>query len=443
MKSIADNLCEEMGLGTVIPSFTGTTTTLTLTTTGASELRGPFTGAKIAIGSPILITAGGTPGEDTFVKQWVPSTGVITVEPAITTGATDAIIFDAEQIKHADRVLEAINRALQNRVRRWQLMPLTYVPDGDLQGVTVADYWTAAANGTAAYAAAQTYPAGSAADAAGQVGLNRVVQLTTSGGASTLTGNGIRVPLTNQQRSWYFLTAIRLVSGAGTAELKIRDNTNAADIALQVSRGNDTNTLTMTTFGDFMVCEGTFQVPATCAEIAPQLSLSATGQVAQLAPFIMYPQDAMSFPLPNRIQSTEHVGNFHYAHQGSSPGAIGGMGFSEPITTEGRTHTFSNYGDHLTVTFNFRPNRPVYYDELIRGAALAGVTETTTFPLNQVLKHAEYELRKRLARDAQQKVRGPETKIYADEMRRMAREAERAARWSEYEPELMHIVGRG
>ena len=351
---------------------------------------------------------------------------------------TEIIVLDPE-IKDADRLLEAVNRALLNRLGRWELRPLTFVPDGDLQGATVTDYWTAAANGTAAYATAQIFPAGSAAAASGQVGVSRLVQLTTAGGASTLTGNGIRVPVSTQQRTWYFLTAIRLVSGTGTAEFKVRDNTNSADITLQVMRGNDTNTLTVTELGDFLICEGTLQLPATCAEIAPQLSLSATGMVAQVAPVIMFPEGAVNFPLPNRIESVEQVGNFFTSLALRSPGSFYDMAiWEDPVV-----HRIHDYGDHRTVTFDSLIIRPLWFEEYVNGSALSAMTDTTTFPLDRIVKwaKAEYELLRmeRVSKghngtaESQSKVRGAE---------RLAARALRAAQGSGYEPRLKNIVGR-
>src|SRR3990172_5383585 len=323
-------LAEETGIGYVIPSYTGTTTTLTLTN---SYALGPFSGAKFPIGAPIIITSTTGLGETTYVSNYVPSTGVVTVSPAITTGSTDCVVFDPTKVDHADRILEAINRAVVNRLGRWQKMPLTFVPDGDMQGATVADYWTAAANGTAAYASAQVFPAGSAADEFGAVGLNPLVQLTSSGaGATSMVGNGIRTQLSAQNRLWYFQTAIRLVSGTGTVTLSIYDNTNTADITLQVMRGNDSLTLTTATLGDFMICEGTFQQPATCVELAPKLTLSALSMVAQITPIVMFPLDALSFPLPNRIISDQYIGNFHYATPLANPGGLSAVVYSGPIT---------------------------------------------------------------------------------------------------------------
>jgi len=448
LKNILDQLVEESAIGMVLPSFTGMTTTLTLTTTGSSEIRGPFTGRKIAIGSPIIITAGGVSGEDTFVSDWNPSTGVITVSPAITTGATDAVLlFKESDLDHGGHVMQAVSRAINNRVARWQPTPLTFVPDGDLRGATVTDYWTAAANGTAAYAAAQSYPAGAAADLAGSVGLARVLQLTSAGGSTNVSGNGIRVQLSTQQRPWYFRAAIRLVSGAGTATFSIQDSTNGAAISPQVIRGNDSQTMTLTTFGDFMVVEGTFQLPATCAEIAPRLALSATGMVAQMTPIIMFPQDAMSFPIPNRVQSLAFLGNYHYGTVLSQPGGLESIVYSEPITVGGLTHRYSNFGDHFTVTFNFRPGRPVYFDEFSGDPDITTLTATTTFPLDQVVKWAKFELFKMLYYRESMRANRISSGINAGQPTRptwlpLAKAARREAGGSDYEAEMLNVVGR-
>ena len=439
LATLLTTFAEETGLGLVIDAGTGVTTTITETDTGVSELRGPFTGSKIPIGSPVTVITGGTVGEDSYVSNFVPSTGVVTLSPAITTGATGFIIWEPS-IEHGKNVEKAFSRAHQNRVGRWELRPLTYVPDGDLQGTTVTDYWTAAANGTAAYASAQIYPAGSAADAFGQVGLNRLVQLTTSGGASTLTGNGMRWPVSTQQRSWYFLTAIRLVSGTGTAELKMRDNTNSADITLQVTRGNDSNTLTTTTLGDFMLCEGTFQMPATCAEVAPQLSLSATGLVAQMTPIIMFPLNVTSFPLPNRIETLESVGNFFTGWSLRSPGTLADV---FRAGTEPLEHRIHDYGDHRTVTFDALITRPVWYEEYVNGGALTAMTDTTTFAADRLQKWARFETYDFLMRRELGKRKVAENGVPLPSMWRTLRNAAlKAAENSGYEPALKNVTGR-
>lgn len=383
------------------------------------------------------------------VTNYAPATGVVTYN---TLGGTmntalvkpfTAIIWDKD-VAHVDRVLDAVNRALTNRLGRWVPRPLTFVPDGDLQGATVTDYWTAAANGTAAYATAQVYPAGSAADAVGQVGVSRLLQLTTSGGSSNVDGNGIRVQLSTSERTWHFWTAIRLVSGTGTVTFSVRDSTNTADIDLQVTQGNDSNTLTTTTLGDFMICEGTFQLPATCAEIAPRLACSATGMVAQMGPVIMFPANASRFPLPNRIQSDEDIGNFMWGHTTSDPGGLEALCFSEPVTTGGAQHSFQDYGDHRTVHFNFMVNDPLWYEEYVRGTTLSGMAETSTFSLDRIVKWAVFELYDRLMREEMNtRARADNGSLLSSQFRIMRNAALKEAQWSRHEPPLKYVVGRG
>lgn len=388
LKAIMEEVARRTGLGVAL---TVTADTTTITGNSNNELKGPFTASRFPIGAPIRVTAGGATTDNSYVSEYTSATGIITISPAITTAATQCLIAYDLTLEHWDWVVQAINRAIANRTVRKRKTLLTFAADGDMQGTTVADYWTAAANGTAAYVTAQVYPAGSAADVAGPVGLSRVVQLTSTG-ATSMVGNGIRVQHTAQNRTWYFRTAIRLVSGTGTATFSIYDNTNSADITAIVSRGNDTLTMTLTTFGNFMVCEGTFIQPATCDELAPKLTLSATTMVAQMGPVVLFPLDAMTFPIPDRIESENFIGNFYYGTALSNPGGLESVAYSEPITVGGATHHFDNQGDHLSVTFNFRPTRPVYFDEFASDPALSAVTDTTTFPLDYIADWASYEL---------------------------------------------------
>ncbi len=447
LRVIRREMGRRYGHSKTITIASNSSTTFTLTTAGSPELRGPFTGLKIPVGSPVLTsveTTGVTGlGLRTFVSNWVPSTGVLTVSPAVSaeTDITEIMLYDPA-IMDPDRELEAINRALEYRLTRTQLWPLTFVPDGDMQGATVTDYWTAAASGTAAYASAQIYPAGSAADAVGMVGLNRVVQLTSTG-ATNVDGNGIRWPLSNTQRTWYFQTAIRLVSGTGTVTFSIRDNTNAADITLQVSRGNDTNTLTTTSLGDFMVCEGTFQMPATCAEIAPRLAVSATTMVAQMTPIIMFPVGVTSFPLPNRVEADDQVGNFRWSQSRFNPGTMADMRFSDPITVAGREHWLYDYGDHRTVGFNFPAHQPIWWEENVSYAPLSAMTDTTTAPLDHVTKWAAFELAdQEMWSRLRQNNTSPDSELVTRNKKQVRNALLKQAQGSMYEPRMKHIVGR-
>jgi len=354
-----------------------------------------------------------------------------------------AIIWDPE-VLHSDRVIEAINRAHTERCYRWSLRGLTFLPDGDLQGETVTDFWTAAANGAAKYVTAQIYPAGGA-DTVGSTGLNRLVQLTSSGGSTSMSSNGVRVAVNSESTggTWYFQTAIRLVSGTGTVSVDVLDSTGAAVISPQVTRGSATNTWSTTAQGDFMVCEGTFDLPADCAEIAVRLSLSADTMVGQMGPVIIFPRNTNAFPLPNRLTSEDDIGNLFYGTVGTNPAGYMNIRLSEPITNATNQHYLDSYDDHMTLRLPFRVNRAVYYEEAVFGAALAGLADTTTFPRERIIKWAKYEFVKRLyERERIKFVTLENGTPRPSRWRTSAKEAWREASGNDMEPEPKLVSGR-
>src|SRR3990167_6489955 len=92
LATLLSELAEELDLGLVLDDASATTTVITETTTGSSELRSPSTGLGIPVKSPVTVVTG-TAGEDTFVSNWSPTNGTVTVFPAITTGSTKFIIW--------------------------------------------------------------------------------------------------------------------------------------------------------------------------------------------------------------------------------------------------------------------------------------------------------------------------------------------------------------
>lgn len=426
LRQILIELVERNAWGKVIPVGSNTTTTFTLTTTGSPELRGPFTGAKIAIGSPVVCTVetSGTSalGNRTFVSNWAPSTGVLTVSPAIgDTDVTEIIVFNPD-VMDPDRAIEAVNRALLNRVKRVQKVPLTYVEDGELLGA-VASAWTASA-GTATYASATT----------NEVAGAQVLNLNHSGSANVTSDT---IPA-RPGEVWRFETAIRATTASGvTAGFVVVDVTNTSTITPSFETGDGD-----TTSNAFMTQMGTFTVPTNCDQIAFRLTLSASGTV-QMAPITAYPQDARSFPLSNRVTTTQRVGNFFYSRGRSTDSGPDERSFTPPITTMGRTHGFSNNGDHLVVDFNFCPTSPVYYDEVVFGSALTAMTDTTPFPVDQVVKWATFELEDQMMRqEIRQRARAENGTPLPPFSRPLRNAALKSAENSTYEPEMMTVVGR-
>ena len=424
LASLLSDLAEELDIGLVIADASATTTAITETTTGTSELRGPFTGAKIPIGSPVTVITAGTVGEDSFVSNFSPSTGVVTLSPAITTAATGFIIWIPE-IKHGKNIEKAISRAHQ-KCRAWRKALLTFVPDGEMLAATIADYWTASA-GTASYQSLATPEVE-----------GRVIQISHSSTA-TLTGNTIPA---RAGKTWRFETAIRPTTDGDTAAFTWRDVLAGSDITAHYDVGDGS-----TTSRAFQTQRGYFTVPGdtdTDGRIAPRLTVSGSGTMtAQMAPIIAYPQHATAYPFNNRVLSKDRIGNFFY---GRGYGAGGGPEeriYTDPLTTAGREASFSNNGDHLVVTFNFTPLGPIYYDELVYGGALTAMTDTTVFPAEMVKLWARAEIYDFLMRsESRQLKRADNGAVVPSAWRGLRNAAYKSAKWSHYEPEMMTVVGR-
>lgn len=438
--SVITQLVDQMGIGIALPSWTGTTTTLTLAN---SYLEGPFTAARIPIGSPIIVTAGGTVGDMTYVSNYVPSTGVITVSPAITTGSTDGVLITDTEIDRPIRIVQAVRRAIDNRIARWQMTPLTFVADGDLRGATVTDYWTGTA-ATPTYVT-PTFPTTSAGVSTGIVGIQRVLQSVTSNATNNVRSNLINVALNSSVTGyqWYFQTAIRVSSGSGNAQILAWDETNNAQITVNVIAGSDSFTHVTTSAG-FINMEGTFNIPATCKQISFRLVSSATSTTIQMAPLVAFPVTADRFPIPNRIISQDYIGNFKYAWPTLGTGGMYDVAFTEPITSDGLEHHIDNYGDHMTVTFNFRPHRAVWFEELAGDDSAAALTTTTTFPLNQLYLWSKFELLDWLWGHEKMVSIPYGNRAIPSPSRWLAKRnaALRAAQNSEFEPKAVTVVGR-
>lgn len=420
-RQILIELVERYGLGWVIPVSSNTATAFTLTTAGSPELRGPFSGAKIPVGSGVIcsVETSGTSalGHRTYVSNWVASTGVLTVSPAIgDTDVTEIIVLRPE-IGDPDRVLEAVNRALLDACKRWQLLPLTFVPDGDMLGGTVTDYWTASA-GTASYQSLGVPEL-----------VSRVVQISHSSTA-TLTSNTIPA---RANEVWEFETAIRATTDGDTAALVIRDVVAGATITPSYTDGDGS-----TTSRSFVTQSGSFTVPGsadTDGRIAFRLDVSGSGTMtAQMAPIVAYPRDARTFPLQQHCRSQEFIGNFRTVVSGGGNSGPDERTYSEPL----RRPLFNHIGDHRTVTLPVCG--PVYYEELVFGRALSAMTDTTDFPLDYVVRWAYAKLTDNLMRrEMAQAKRLENGQPLPSVWRPIRNSAIREARWSPYEPELVNV----
>ena len=186
---------------------------------------------------------------------------------------------------------------------------------------------------------------------------------------------------------------------------------------------------------------GTTCVAETVRVPTVTLSVSAPRLAFQMTPLVAKPYDAVTYPIPNRVITDDYIGNFHYGITTTGTSGPYSLTFSDPITTGGQTHRLENWGDHWTVTFNFRPQHVVYYDEFCSDDQLDFMTDTTTFPLDQVYKWTKYELYKYLY-NHEKRVRLDTGAPVPSLWRQKAIEAKREAERNEYEPKMIQVHGR-
>ena len=162
-----------------------------------------------------------------------------------------------------------------------------------------------------------------------------------------------------------------------------------------------------------------------------------------MAPLIAYPHDARSFPFANRMLDPNRIGNYYRAGSYSTAAGPDERSYLEPFCVGGREASYSNNGDHMVVTFNIAPRGPLYYDELIYGAALTALTDTTTFPADMVKLWARAEIYDFLWRSETRQQKRAENGVALPSVYRPLRNAAyKSAQWSRFEPEMVTVAGR-
>lgn len=379
--AILRDLIEQYNLGKASTATAATTTTLT----DIAMLGGQRSGGMFPNGSPIRITSGAAIGGKSWKSGLVPATGVLTYDPLITgnTGTPTYVISD--KVDDIDRLIEGINRCLQRRMQFRARVPLTYLPDGDMNAPSadIATYWTASA-GTASYATL----------AVPQVLGKRVLQITHTSGANVVSQT---IPATAGE-VWDFLTFIRAASDGDTAALTIEDITNSAVITPVRSEGTGA-----TTSRDWVEQRGTFTIPATCDRIAVRLAVSGSGTMsAQMAPFVTAPQDATAYTAQAHLISNDDVGGF-----------FAGLDLL-PITDGGVTYDDRGWG--VVMQWQYHPGFPIFYEEVLYYPALTSDTDTTDAPVEALLLGSAIEVYEYLVSS---EMRESTRKVYMLELARL------------------------
>ena len=370
--AIRQAIAEETGLG-----FLATATAAGSTTTFIAAdvmLAGPMSAQRFGRGSAVRFsTLGGAAStEGSFVDLYTPSTGTLTLSPAVSTATHDDDVAEiwSSLLLTVDRIDEAIDRALTRHCFHWVPIPLTFVKDGDCgdSGVTL---WGTASNATATKVA-MPWP--------GTIG-QRYLRVANSGAGGYLPSANIMV-----QAGDVWPLDVLVYVNVGVATLSVYDNSNAAAITLSGDGGSYSGT-------GWKRLTNTFTIPSGCKSIAVRCGGVGATADTYWASVIAYPQDTRRFPLPARCapkrlgyalkRRGEEVEDFYFAEYTTGWSAIqgGGEGLVVQLPTAAGT------GD------------PRYIEELQHYDALATDAATTNCPDELAIKAGIYEVYKGMARD--------------------------------------------
>ncbi len=377
LATILKDLVREYGLGrSGLTTSGGSTTTII----DSSNFAGPLPGGMFPNGSPVRVTSGTDIGQNTYKSGIDPSTGTITVSPALTgTPGSSASFIVSNVVDHCDRLVEAINRALTRRISRWLKVPLTDVPDGDFLGTTVSDHW-AATNATL------TYQTLSMVNGIAQ----RVLQVVTTAANGFGQSDPIPVmPLETRNFMLFMRNANSTVTTVNTAAITIRDLTNGANITPTFTVGTATSASHA-----FITVKGQYSIPAGCSQIAYQLGAQENTATVQFACLVDNGSDQRTFFAQPHLATEDDISTLYLASPGTPTSGPEDMAFS-PISDDG--YSINNYGWGLAFDFTTEPPMfPMFYDEYSFFTPLSADTDTTDADEEIVILGAAIELFKML-----------------------------------------------
>ena len=375
LKTLMEDLVEETGLGTVLPSCTGTTTQLTLANAYAA---GPFLAQRFARGSAILTTAGTAINEATFVDTYTPPTGVITHTPSVSGTYTSAILCHfGTGVDHPDRLKEAINRALARCVRK-TLVPFTQAGDGaDLLG-TDADWNTT--NATVGYLEGDVLDG---RDYGWYLGVN--VSATATGGYAVNTSSFDSVQPGDVVD---FYTSVEPNDPTAEGRFIIWDDSNGAEVTPTYTEGARATTGQQPPSN----VRGFFTAPSGCHFIEYRYVCQTNATSVTFGPLVTAIRGTTQYPISKMITDGV-IGNF-YTKRFADSGAV--SGYSERYEQVLIGHRIDDRRFLKVVAFDYPPPFPLYYEAFIPDAALSSMTASTNVDSRRVLTWAKYELRKML-----------------------------------------------
>lgn len=367
VKTLYQELLREYSLGR-----SGTTTGAGSTTTivDASRFGGPFAGNEWERAAPIRILSraavvGGviSPGRNSFVSDFDPSTGTFTVLSANAFDdtpevGTDFVVFFPGVCDHSDRVLEAANRFLTRVARRWDKVPLTA---GGLGAALLASSpsaaWTAS-NSTL------DYLAGSSAD----MQWFRYLEVTATG-----TNGYARSEVMGAapDEVWDFYVPAVQPYASAVAQVIIYDETNATAITPTYLAGSAS--LTRDTPQDV---RGYFEIPTGCERFSVRYNVTVSGRAAAFGPLFVAKRGQTQFAVPVELESQNQLGRlFTISGLGGTTSATGS--YEDRFLEVDYGYTVAQRGFAQVLQFDTPPPFPLLIDANIPYPALTAGDPTS------------------------------------------------------------------
>jgi hypothetical protein len=375
-----------LGKTDLVCSSNGTTTTIIAARpSGGTGIGLASYAFDIEEGSPIRMNPAAANGEESTVTDFDRTTGTLTVSPPFSAAAKTAAgePFEAWRkcVHSVGDVDKAINRALPSRCFYWHLTPLGMLVAGDCETITG---WTASVSALAVAAHAFPWRFG------------RYYLTVTNAGYAYQNLNV--VPSTN----WNIAVLMRMATTGGTVSVSVYDNVGAAVVSVNGDSFTDTAGSTQGT--PWRMHVGSFTTPVGCDSIAIRLNSVGATKVAHFAWIALWPSDAPSISLPDRITSEKFVGSIFAARQVGSE-AYGTNMVLEECT--GMEPTREGYGG-LSVRLSRSYLGPFFVEERSPYPQLTGdyhatdaTVYTTDCPEDWISYAAAYELMLAVARREQ------------------------------------------
>ena len=286
---------------------------------GSTSNDGTYTIIGVAAGS-LTVTetiateaAGDTVTLTTYEQNWCTkfdkTTGTVTFAPGgniSTVGHTYEIWH--HEVGNVERVNEAISRVLTGKCHYSRLVPLGMLTNADCQSATG---WTNGANATAS-TAAHVFP--------NRFGFGPNYLTVTTAAANAYSYQTIS---TLESKTWKIAVLMRVfVAGQGSthkAVVTIYDVSNSATIT---PTGDTLESPVFTGTGGstpWLLLRANFTVPDDCHQVQIRVGANQATTVAHVAFIAVWPADARSLPIPDRVLAEENVKGTYYLAEHANP----------------------------------------------------------------------------------------------------------------------------